>query len=226
MPYTYIIGWRKHDKFYYGVRYAKGCSPEDLWVDYFTSSRIVERFRKQHGEPDLVRVHKLFDQEMPARLYEERFLCRVKAASSSRWLNQHNGGKNFCLDFHTDETKLKMKGRIPWNRGIPWSPQIMLKLEQNAYSKVRGSVGPNRGKPLSDEQKQKLRMSRLGVKQSEDLKRSRGLYLPRSPESNEKRSSTMSRKIWCNDGTVSRRFELPQPDGWVVGRLPYKQKVL
>lgn len=29
--YTYLIGWSSHNKFYYGVRYAKGSNPNELW---------------------------------------------------------------------------------------------------------------------------------------------------------------------------------------------------
>ena len=29
--YTYVIGWKDVDKYYYGVRFAEGCQPSDLW---------------------------------------------------------------------------------------------------------------------------------------------------------------------------------------------------
>lgn len=45
--YTYLIGWSEYDIWYYGVRYAKGCNPADLWVKYFTSSKFVREFREQ-----------------------------------------------------------------------------------------------------------------------------------------------------------------------------------
>lgn len=37
-PYTYLIGWSKHNIWYYGKRTAKNCHPNDFWVTYFTSS--------------------------------------------------------------------------------------------------------------------------------------------------------------------------------------------
>jgi hypothetical protein len=30
-PYTYLIGWSNQNKYYYGVRYAKDCHPNDFW---------------------------------------------------------------------------------------------------------------------------------------------------------------------------------------------------
>jgi len=53
-PYTYLIGWTAHNKFYYGARWSNDCDPSDLWQTYFTSSRHVKRFRDEHGEPDIV----------------------------------------------------------------------------------------------------------------------------------------------------------------------------
>lgn len=44
IPFTYLIGWSKYDKWYYGVRFAKGCNPDDLWNTYFTSSGILHEF--------------------------------------------------------------------------------------------------------------------------------------------------------------------------------------
>ena len=37
-PYTYLIGWSKLDKWYYGCRYGINCHPDDFWKTYFTSS--------------------------------------------------------------------------------------------------------------------------------------------------------------------------------------------
>ena len=65
MAYTYLIGWRKLDKWYYGYRNRD--NPEsDLWVEYFTSSKYVKEFRELHGEPDVVRVHRVFPDKVSA----------------------------------------------------------------------------------------------------------------------------------------------------------------
>ena len=38
--YTYYIKWTKQNTHYYGVRIANKTEPEnDLWVEYFTSSK-------------------------------------------------------------------------------------------------------------------------------------------------------------------------------------------
>lgn len=59
-PYVYAIMWTQHNVAYVGVRFRKGCSPDDLWKSYFTSSRYVKEFRQKHGEPDYIEVLDVF----------------------------------------------------------------------------------------------------------------------------------------------------------------------
>lgn len=59
-PYTYLIGWKALDRWYYGVRFAKNAKPIDLWKTYFTSSRSVRDFVKVNGDPDVIEIRKTF----------------------------------------------------------------------------------------------------------------------------------------------------------------------
>lgn len=91
-PYTYIIGWPELDIWYYGVRYASGCHPDDLWNPYKTSSDYVSEFVNIHGEPSVRKVRRTFahlnDPVSAARLWENKVLKRMKVVESSRWLNK------------------------------------------------------------------------------------------------------------------------------------------
>lgn len=94
-PYTYIIGWTKHNTYYYGVRFADyskkdTANPSELWVSYFTSSKYVQRFREQYGEPDLIKVRKIFSDKDSARTWEHKVLRRMKATSREDFLNKSN----------------------------------------------------------------------------------------------------------------------------------------
>jgi hypothetical protein len=91
-PYTYLIGWSKHSVFYYGVRYAKKCHPDDLWVTYFTSSKSVKTFRKEYGEPDIVEVRRTFDCYEKAILWEYKVLRRMKINDNDSFLNSNISG--------------------------------------------------------------------------------------------------------------------------------------
>jgi len=91
-PYTYLIGWPEHDRWYYGVRYARDCHPDELWVTYFTSSRHVSKFAEEHGDPSVIAVRKIFEESEihKARLYEHRVLRRMRVIGDKRWLNRTN----------------------------------------------------------------------------------------------------------------------------------------
>lgn len=88
IPYTYLIGWSKHEKYYYGVRYADGCNPIDLWVTYKTSSKYVKRFLLEHGDPDIIEIRRTFENKEAARLWENKVLHRLNVICSEKWLNE------------------------------------------------------------------------------------------------------------------------------------------
>ena len=87
-PYTYLIGWPDQDKWYYGVRYAKGCDPTDLWNPYTTSSNHVKQFVHQHGVPSVRTIRRTFNSIAEARVWEERVLKRMHVVEDSKWLNK------------------------------------------------------------------------------------------------------------------------------------------
>ena len=87
-PYTYQITWTEHNKNYYGVRWANKCVPkDDLWTHYFTSSQKVKQYRKEFGEPDIIKIDKIFDSVEDARNYEIQFLTENNCVKSTLWLN-------------------------------------------------------------------------------------------------------------------------------------------
>ena len=108
-PFTYLIGWSHYDRWYYGVRYARGCHPGDLWTKYFTSSKIVKTFRKEHGEPDVIKVRQTFNDSLQAREWEFKALRRLNAVKDKRWLNQNNNGKAFSYTFRSEEHRKKIR---------------------------------------------------------------------------------------------------------------------
>lgn len=94
VPYTYLIGWSKLDRWYYGSRYSKKAHPSDLWKVYFTSSKHVAKFRKLFGEPDIVQVRKTFDNALKCYQWETKVLQRLNVTQNPKWLNKNAGYKN------------------------------------------------------------------------------------------------------------------------------------
>jgi hypothetical protein len=123
IPYTYLVGWSKHNVWYYGVEWKnnrhtkKFANPSNLWTTYFTSSKYVKQFREKYGEPDVVEVRKTFpgNPEM-AILWEEKVHLKMNVAHDNRWLNRRNGNKDCVPDANSIakaslKRSLSMKGR-------------------------------------------------------------------------------------------------------------------
>lgn len=176
MAYTYLIGWRKLDKWYYGYRNRD--NPEsDLWVEYFTSSKYVKAFRELHGEPDVVRVHRVFPDKVSAMVFEDRFLYRVKAVRSSRWLNRGRRGIEFkSPDKFSDASRAKMsESAKEWRRNNTkpttkrMSDNARRQLERINAEGNRGEWTPERRRKISE----KLigNKSRTGLANSEEQNR-------------------------------------------------------
>lgn len=130
--YTYLIGWSGHNKWYYGVRYARGCKPSELWKTYFTSSRYVKAFREECGEPDIIQVRKIFDDKNKAILWENTVLKRMNVIHQEKWLNKTN---NMAIRNGNN----RVYGD-PWNKGksIPRSKESIEKQRSTMTGKKRG----------------------------------------------------------------------------------------
>jgi hypothetical protein len=160
IPFTYLIHCTVTDQYYYGSRYGRRCHPSSLWTSYFTSSKVVKQLILEHGKDAFtVSVRKTFDTPEEARRWESKFLNKVKAAQSDKWLNQHNADEKFyCKGHHGNlgkkHTKEHNENISKGQRGIkrnPFSEEHRKKLSESRI-----------GKPLSVETKQKLSNIRRG----------------------------------------------------------------
>lgn len=204
-PYTYLIGWSSMDKWYYGVRYSRqhkclyesGCHPDDLWVTYFTSSKIVSKFRKQYGEPDVVQVRKTFRNESQAIEWERKVLVKINVIYDERWINCSNGDAIRTSDIDNS-------GKVFWNNG-----------ERNVRSRTRPGKEWSRGILLTDEQRRRIGESRTGEnnsfygkKHTEEFKKKSSermsgknhpFYGKKRPEHSEKMKVAMKGKIFTQE---------------------------
>jgi len=92
IPYTYLIGWKEHNIFYYGVRYSKYCSPSDLWKTYFTSSKHVRACVLKCGNPNIIQIRKTFCCVDDAINWEKTVLKRMRVLEDDRFLNKNVAG--------------------------------------------------------------------------------------------------------------------------------------
>jgi hypothetical protein len=151
IPFTYLIHCTVTDQYYYGSRYGKRCHPSSLWTSYYTSSKVVKQLILEHGKDAFtVSVRKTFKTAEEARKWESKFLNKVKAAQSDKWLNQHNADEKFYCKGHHG------------NKGKPLSEDRKKKIGDAQRGQKRNS--------RSDETKQKISKSRIGTCHSEETK--------------------------------------------------------
>ena len=147
IPYTYLLHHKPTDTFYYGVRWAKNCHPDEFWVKYFTrSSKMVPLLRTLFGDDSFeFEIRKVFDNSKKAVEWKYKVLRRMKVLKHpEKWLNRTDN-KSIVYDVHPmsgkpnkvlaernkiDNPMNDMKnrmfgkdnaayGRTPWNLGLP-----------------------------------------------------------------------------------------------------------
>jgi hypothetical protein len=164
-PYTYLIGWSKLNKWYYGCSYkskTKIANPEQLWKSYFTSSKKVKQFRKLHGEPDIIQIRKTFNTAEDALKWESKVILRMKMVESDIFLNQRNmsgqfknkGGykhsekskENYRKSF-TDERRITISKRL---KGVKRKSTKGYKRSEESKENYRKSFTDERRRFLSE----------------------------------------------------------------------------
>lgn len=108
--FTYLLIHLPTGKRYYGVRFAKGAHPDQLWTTYFSTSKIVKQLIAETGVSSFTaEVRRTFDDPLKALAWETKFLHRIDATRREDWLNRHNGGKKFrAPETHSPETRAKL----------------------------------------------------------------------------------------------------------------------
>ena len=131
IPYSYHLYHSPTQSHYYGIKFAKGCSPDTLWTTYFSSSKKVKELINKYGEDSFeAEIRKIFKTGKEALLWEHRVLTKLDAANKPNWINRHNGGKKFrSPEHHLDTTKQILRKKIT---GIKRSETCKAKHSTNA----------------------------------------------------------------------------------------------
>lgn len=196
-PFTYLIGWSNYNVWYYGVRYAKNCSTNDLWTIYFTSSKHVRAFRHLHGEPDVIQIRKVFESKHLAIEHEQKLIRRAKLHLNDNFLNK---GAQKAFNVSTELLSKKM-----------------IALNKSTEARLRSKERMLRSNPMRDP---------LIAEKSAATKRGRpnpiicgdNHPLRKHEELRKQKSESMIGRVWCNDG-VRNKFVRAVPPGFVRGRI-------
>jgi hypothetical protein len=230
-PYTYLIRWSTHNKWYYGVRFGKGCNPADLWTTYFTSSKRVKLFRELNGEPDIIQVRKIFKTPKEALLWEEKVLKRCKVVYDNKWHNiASTTGK-----FHTDNMIFITNGDqhimidkdmpIPHGWRLGKSDKSIENYKKGA-SKRPWHFPDSAYKKSIEKRKNSIIITNdiVNIYHHKDEPIPEGFRKGLSKDICEKRSMTIRGKKWYTDGETNiRSFECPI--GFKPGMIHKKKNI-
>lgn len=206
-PYTYLIGWSSHQMFYYGVRYAKGCDPTDLWTKYFTSSKHVQKFYADHGEPDVVEVRRLFESKDAAKDWEHKVLRRMKVVKRQDFLNRSNARCASTEGYrHTSESRQKISATNKKKPGRKWTDEQKLKASASHKGlkfsdEHRKNISSARvGIVFSDEHRRRLSASHTGKIESQEATATRAIAIKAfyTSETGRSQLSAQSTLLWAN----------------------------
>jgi hypothetical protein len=161
--YVYYIKHLPTGKFYYGFRSAnineKRFPEDDLWKTYFTSSVKIKNLREQEDNFEVKIVYKNTDVEKVYWVEQEYIKNNIDdpLCLNKYYISKEKNQKIFSMagKNHSNETKLKMKGRLPWNTGrhIP-----------------RGTPSWNKGIPTPEHVKKLIIEKTTGLKRSKETK--------------------------------------------------------
>lgn len=130
IPYVYIVLNKSTGLKYIGVRYRKGCTPDDFWKYYFTSSKVVKKLIDIYGKDDfIVRILQTFENEYEARKYEETLIKKVLERED--YMNVHSG----FVSGKTEEVYLKDKQAQKRIRSLYGKLQVLHKIGFHKFSK-------------------------------------------------------------------------------------------
>lgn len=124
----------------------------------------MKKFRKEHGEPDVIEIRQTFNDSLQAREWEHKVLRRLKVGRNDRWLNLGTGkaippmrgvDHPWYGRKHSEETKDKIG---EWARNRP--PEAIEKMRQYALNRTPEHLAKiaetSRGRKHSDETKAKM----------------------------------------------------------------------
>ena len=215
-PYTYLIVHIPSGKKYYGVRYAQGCSPSDLWDTYFTSSKAVKKLIDKDGRDSFkLKIRKVFTNIDEAIKWEGRFLKKVKARQREDFLNKHNNDGLVSLKGDANPMKnttvvARWKESFQENK-LNKNKKLSESHKQAISNSLRGRIRSNeersaiskglKGKKHSDEFKRKCKERQTGVVPSEETRIKKCLAIK-------------GRKKYTDGFIVKTFFPGSQPTGW------------
>ena len=183
-PYTYLLKCLVDNTFYYGVRYEKGCHPNDFFVNYETSSKEVKEKIKKYGKNNFsFEIRKTFNDANKARIWENKVLKRMKVIHRKDFMNKTNnisiapmyGTNNPMTRPEVIDIFKKSRIKNPTRKPNPKESYVIVSKKLSGRKRPK-EIGEKISKSLEgykhdEEFRKKCRERQLGVKPSDENKR-------------------------------------------------------
>lgn len=238
IPYCYLIGWTKLNKWYFGCKFGKNAHPKYLFDHksnngYFTSSKIVKQFIEFYGYPDVIQIRKTFNSVEYARYYEGKILKLLKAASKDKWLNMSDSKSippRYGINNPSSRQEIKDKISIANKgkfKGVPLIIKLgsqekvdamMNKMKHTKSQRTYNHSHTDKAKANISIGRQKFLHSPDGIKYLNNM--SELCKIKFAGEGNPAYG-----KIWITDGVHNKRIEKHKliPIGWNPGITRHKK---
>lgn len=193
MPYTYLLIHKPTGKFYYGVRFSKYSTDDDLWKTYFSHSKTIHKMIEEDGKDSFyAEVRRVFSDPKKAIAWEDKVL--QKMIHHPMCLN-----KGYC-GFVKDLTAMYGENN-PSKR-----PKVKRKIS-NSIIRYWSELPVNTKNERVEKRYATAKKNNTFQKHSKYMK------------SNNPCSNT----VWVNDGNIQKRVKLSEIEkGWKRGRLNFK----
>lgn len=192
-PYTYFIMWTASKMKYYGCQYGKTANPQNILSHkYKTSSKYVSRYWSEYGAPDVIKIHRTFNNISECRQFEQVYLRRVDAVKRPDWINKTDnrsiapecsgGAKAAAVSAkvrrHLLETDIEYKEKLRQLAIRNFQTESAMKARKKTFQEIghsRGQKNPRYGaiikgtetaRKISDARK---KQTEFNIKQAENL---------------------------------------------------------
>ncbi len=194
-PYTYLLGWSTPKIYYYGVRYSKKSK-----CLYLSGCHPDDLWNTYFTSSEYVKNTYL--------LYGNPDIIQIRKT------------------FNTAKEALNWEKKVLTRMKLHQRPDFLNKCAGGSIfndEDVRRKVSlALKGKPFSQEHKDNIRKSKQNISPEIRANMSRGQRSKSPPtiETRIKRSKSMKKLHWYNNGNESKRL-LVCPEGWTQGRLTF-----
>lgn len=209
IPYVYIVKNKTTGLKYLGVRYAKGCHPDDLWKTYFTSSSLIKTLINAYGKEDfyIKIIHKYPNQPDQAIIREAKYFPFIKERED--YLNAcFSSG---IIDLRINSKAGKVGGSIVRDKqiGIFRSEE-----ERKEWASIGGKVGGKVQAELGLGFHQYKNNPELHKEWASKGGKSSGQFQNKTFQSEMGKRGGIKNKgfVWINDGTKSYKYTKKQQD--------------